>query len=93
MTNEPIIIDGVDVSGCRLYLYRDKQPKGSRSCGEGLVDCNEKNCLYKQLQRLKAENEAMKLKNHSLCNSIKRYEHKVIELHKEIENLKRKIGE
>ena len=60
--DEPIIIDGVDVSGCRLYLYRDKQPKGSRSCGEGLVDCNGKDCLYKQLQRAKEEKENLERK-------------------------------
>ena len=56
MTDKEIIIDGVDVSGCRDY-----------DAGECLSPCTtvrsceaEKNCTYKQLKRLEAENVELK---------------------------------
>jgi hypothetical protein len=50
--NKPIIIDGVDVSEC-CFLSKDK------NCQLILTKCQDL-CYYKQLQRLKAENEKLK---------------------------------
>ena len=55
MKKDEIIIDGVDVSGCR-YLFDDTSYKRSKtSCSITLKDCKYlgDNCYYKQLQRLK----------------------------------------
>lgn len=67
--NKPIIIDGVDVSECAFFhnmLYGE--PATICSCFKDMYGCdtdcslniNAKNCYYKQLQRLKAENEGLK---------------------------------
>lgn len=56
--NKPIIIDGVDVSECE-----DFEPKAQvMQCHRGAITqrCKENNCHFKQLQRLKAENEKLK---------------------------------
>ncbi len=52
---EQIIIDGVDVSGCKYYLHNLH-----KSCGEGLVDCQGKDCMFKQLARKTQECEELK---------------------------------
>lgn len=54
-----IIIDGVNVAECEYFLYRNKEEISERSCGDGLVNCEGKNCMYKQLKRLEAENEKL----------------------------------
>lgn len=75
MINDQIIIDGVDVSGCENYAH---------SCNEYLDgSCSGHNCYYKQLQRLKAENEAMR-------RAIKEWEHTAVELRGELDNLQEK---
>ena len=59
---EPIIIDGVDVAGCR-YLFDDTAYKHSKTqCSITLKDCKYlgNNCYYKQLKRLEQENEKLK---------------------------------
>ena len=53
--NKPIIIDGVDVSGCNLYFN-----KCQHKC-EGVFDCYKKpNCYFKQLTRKTQECEELK---------------------------------
>lgn len=54
-SKEPIIIDGVDVSGCKYYLRNIH-----KSCGQGLVDCEGKDCMFKQLARKTQECEELK---------------------------------
>ena len=63
MTDKPIIIDGVDVSGCdflcngKFWCEAHKILVNTKKMlkGDGLIACNEKyNCDYKQLQRDKA---------------------------------------
>lgn len=63
MTDKPIIIDGVDVSGCdflcngKFWCEAHKILVNTKKMlkGDGLIACNEKyNCDYKQLQREKA---------------------------------------
>lgn len=52
---EQMIIDGCNVSGCRYYLHNLY-----KSCGEGLVDCEGKDCIFKQLKRKEQECEELK---------------------------------
>lgn len=58
--NGLIEIDGCNVAECEYFLFRDKEEIQERSCGVGLVDCEGKDCMYKQLQRAKAELEELK---------------------------------
>lgn len=60
-----IIIDGVDVSGCK-YLFDDTSYKRSKtSCSITLKDCKYlgNNCYYKQLRRKEQECEILKINN------------------------------
>ena len=69
MTDKQIIIDGVDVSSCEFYSYRDgdKYPhrcscyKDMYGCSVvcNLADCCE-NCVYKQLKRKEQACEKLK---------------------------------
>ena len=69
MENKEIIIDGVDVSGCEFYFYRegDEYPhrcscyKDMYGCSVvcNLADCCE-NCVYKQLKRKEQECEELR---------------------------------
>ena len=59
---KPIIIDGVDVSECEFYTDR-LYTNCKSGCSAYADDCKSEyrqNCYYKQLQRLKAENEKLK---------------------------------
>lgn len=73
MTDKQIIIDGVDVSGCKKKLHWDIAPflkKEERpfnqhewKCGGGFAQTychDDKNCLYKQLARKTQECEKLK---------------------------------
>ena len=55
---EEIIIDGVNVAGCP-YLY-DKTDCSSHDCE--CVKCVHNSCFYKDMQRLKQENEKLRYK-------------------------------
>lgn len=65
--DKPIIIDGVDVSGCDLlrYDYFPFDDKGYDTCSGAEIDicrlkCKDNpNCIYKQLQREKQKNEKL----------------------------------
>lgn len=62
MTDKEIIIDGVNVAGCR-YLFDDTAYKHSKTtCSITLKDCKYlgNNCYYKQLQRETQECEELK---------------------------------
>ena len=52
---EQVMIDGCNVSKCRYYLHNLY-----KSCGEGLVDCEGKDCIFKQLARKEQECEELK---------------------------------
>ena len=58
--NKPIIIDGVDVSECIFYSGHLQEYIGTHKCECGRNCYRNKNCYFKQLQRLKAENEDLK---------------------------------
>ena len=68
MTDKQIIIDGVDVSGCKHYKHNDKNSgwSGCTSKDEEHIHsanplcCEKKDCLHKQLKRKEQECEELK---------------------------------
>ena len=56
MEEEEIIIDGVNVAECCCY-NKDDEPY---CCELYTIQCEEQDCYFKQLQRLKQENEKYK---------------------------------
>lgn len=74
MTDKEIIIDGVDVSGCKKlhwdiapFLKKEERPFNQHEwkCGGGFAQTychNDKNCLYKRLKRKEQECEELKEK-------------------------------
>ena len=80
--SKEIIIDGVNVAECEYYVDTLKYPDNLNGgyyiqhcyCslqGDSYCICNKnKNCYYKQLQRLKQENEELKEKiNTYVCST------------------------
>ena len=68
MTDKQIIIDGVDVSGCKHYKHNDEN-SGWSSCTSkdeehihavNPLCCEKEDCLYKQLARKTQECEELK---------------------------------
>ena len=67
MTDKQIIIDGVDVSGCKHYKHNDKNSgwSGCASKDEEHIHsanplcCEKKDCLYKQLKAKEQECEGL----------------------------------
>lgn len=47
MTDEKIIIDGVDVSECEYFDYENE---GTKECYAHLNECEANNCYFKQLK-------------------------------------------
>lgn len=94
--NKPIIIDGVDVSEC-AYMYDNED--FNYMCQDGIGTCicrDNKNCYYKQLHRLEAENEELKRKNTILelvtepqRQEIEKYHDKALKLKQALEEIKR----
>ena len=82
--SEEIIIDGVNVAGCPdLKQYNDTE--GNLMCMEYIDGgCEGHNCYYKQLQRLKVENEELKEYIKDLQVRKDRYYLQVLEYEKQI---------
>ena len=68
MTDKQIIIDGVDVAGCKDYGYRGKARYWCHNYDEPCTDYP--NCYYKQLKRKEQENKKLKEDEKSLLNII-----------------------
>lgn len=64
---EEIIIDGVNVAGCP-YLY-DKTDCSSHDCE--CIKCVHNSCFYKDMQRLKQENEKLKKQHYEALKMLK----------------------
>ena len=64
MTDEQIIIDGVDVSKCIYFQQEDDEYTcGAEECNGAIVACRAcDNCYYKQLKRKEQECEYLKKK-------------------------------
>ena len=90
------IVDGVDVSGCEFYTANIKYNckldtvGGDNTC---FICSNNPNCYYKQLQRLKQENEKLKeeincqkARARIMCISAKNY-------HKALEDIKNEMSD
>ena len=66
---EEIIIDGVNVAGCCYFFKPDNSCDNAKTTS---CYCYKTSCYYKQLQRLKQENEALlKQKNGVMATNIK----------------------
>ena len=66
--SKKVIIDGIDVSKCKHYANEmcDSEEELSLDC------IKNKTCVYKQIQKLKAEIEDLKIKNQDrLCYSLR----------------------
>ncbi len=62
MTDKQIIIDGVDVSGCK-YFCLNQTGNNCLNHNQGFsMNCNNNNCYYKQLKRKEQECEELKAK-------------------------------
>lgn len=62
MTDKQIIIDSVDVSGCKCFYINDSHPERKECINpycKGLCKYNP-NCYYKQLKRLEQEKAEIK---------------------------------
>ena len=109
MTDKQIMIDGVDVSGCKGFYIHDRsttnidywmygQCKSSKEYG---CYCrNNPNCYFKQLARktqeceqIKEKYEALKLENQEGYEIVAELKHECKELKKEIINKNEKIKE
>ena len=99
MTDKPIMINGVDVSGCEhLGLYKEYKLK----CGSCYpVDCSDNpNCYYKQLMRKGQECEKAKQNAQdtydlwqALIENFNILQGKKIKLEQECEKLKQALAE
>ena len=96
MTDKPIIINGVDVSGCEhLGLYKEYKLKCGSCCP---IDCSDNpNCYYKQLMRKEQECEKLKKKKEENTTFyLKKYANKdseCLELQHNINVLKQTLTE
>ena len=79
MTDKQIIIDGVDVSGCKKYEHEivrcNATLKNMCFCGGRCTDVKNANCYFKQLKR--KEQECNKLKQtiaeiKEICNEYQK---------------------
>ena len=99
---EEIIIDGVNVAGCEFYVKHciedcyDERVDLYEYCQMFGSECiNEKDCYYKQLRRLKQENEKLKEQQRPLevdkklydayCKTHCRANDIAIDIHKEFD--------
>ena len=97
MTDKQIIIDGVDVSGCR-YLFDDTSYKRSKtSCSITLKDCKYlgNNCYYKQLKAKEQECEKLRfpMKDNNYAILTKEEFENFNQLKKENKQLKQTLAE
>lgn len=74
MTDKQIIIDGVDVSGCKYY-------DDETCCNEDVftLDCENTNCMYKQLKRKEQEYEELRKYHNKCCEEFENEKQKLID--------------
>ena len=85
MTDKQIIIDGVDVSGCKHY-----NPEQYFKCNIGCCHCEENpNCYYKQLKRKEQECEEINLTNERLVAEKYTMNEEILKLKQELEERER----
>ncbi len=82
---EQIIIDGIDVSGCKYYLRNLH-----KICGVGLVDCQGKDCMFKQLARKTQKYELLVRTNKTHVDTLNQLNNKYVNLEQEREKLTNK---
>lgn len=82
---EQIMIDGVDVGGCKYYLRNVH-----KSCGQGLVDCEGKDCMFKQLIRKTQKYEALTNTNRIHAEIIEELNNKYNDLKEDYKELEQR---
>ena len=73
MDEKPIMIDGVDASGCTYFKKNNKMPM-CRACNSGVGSsyCEyHKDCYYKQLKHKEQEYEELKKANDGILTTIR----------------------
>lgn len=86
--NKPIIIDGVDVSECEYCIIAGAEfPECRIRLANFEIKCEGYNCYFKQLQRLRAENEQLKEEVADLEDLAKFKTQRIEELQKYIEKM------
>ena len=102
MADKQIIIDGVDVSGCEFYFYREGDEYPHRcSCYKDMYGCSVvcnladccKNCVYKQLKRKELECEELTKNYLAVIQQRNAAEHQLDQLKVENKELRNKITE
>lgn len=81
------IINGIDVSEC-AYYNKDNEPY---CCEIWDNECEAQNCYFKQLQRLKEENEELKKKKDEYYLRTLDYEAKISYLIQALEEIRNKL--
>lgn len=82
-TNEQIMIDGVDVSGCLYFREEDEDLIETVDCSISFHgNCKGYNCHYKQLQRKKAECEEYFKQRNNILEECQRYLEEIRKLQK-----------
>ena len=88
--NKPIIIDGIDVSGCEYYQYNmctaTKDNYGD--CSYYCKDYEMKDCYYKQLQRKEQECEELTADTVYLRDRVGKLERAILRRNEQLEQLK-----
>jgi predicted nuclease with TOPRIM domain len=91
MTDEQIMIDGVDVAGCEHYGYRGKAGYWCHNYDEPCTD--NPNCVYKQLKRKEQELADLKEFCEKLKKSNSNYATAVLKSNLKLEKIKEKWQE
>ena len=96
MTDKQIIIDGVDVSGCRYYDDRDGYCDACKDDidGDSFTKCMyEDDCYYKQLKRKEQECEELKEEKAYTDMACEQFEQQLDQLKEQLEAYKMEAEE
>ena len=89
MTDKEVIIDGINVAGCERLILGERYGYDDENECSPIVCKNSPNCLYKQFQRLQAENEEL---NNELQTGKDNHAY-AVELEKDIDRYKQALEE
>ena len=97
MTDKQIIIDGVDVSGCKEYEYEivrcNATLKNMCFCGGRCTDRKNADCYFKQLKRKEQECEELKSDLTDLSKIIDCKNGTILTFKEQLDRLKQTVAE
>ena len=97
MTDKQIIIDGVDVSGCKKYEYEivrcNATLKNMCFCGGRCTDRKNADCYFKQLKRKEQECEELKSDLTDLSKIIDCKNGTILTFKEQLDRLKQTVAE